>query len=86
VKNIPEDNYEAIYKTLVFKYKMENLTLIEILTIHFLITALSTLIIVILLNIYIPALKIYDIIIPQWALFLIGYFVGLIYSFIFRKF
>ena len=86
LKDIPEDDFEAIYRALAFNKKMMNVTLMEITTLHFLIMSLLTLIILLALIKYIPPLKIYNIIIPQWVLFLIGYIVGLIYRFVFRKF
>jgi len=57
----------------------------EITTLHFLIMALLTLIIVAALIRYVPSLKIYNVIIPQWGLFIIGYIIGLIYMFVFRS-
>jgi len=86
LKDVPDDDFEAIYKAIKFHKKMLNIALTEITTLHFLIMALLTLIIVMALITYIPPLKIYNITIPQWALFLIGYIIGLIYKFVFRRF
>ena len=85
IKDIPEDNLEFAYKILAFKEKMRMVTLMYLSVIYFIIVVTSTLIIIMLLNMYIPPLKIYNTIIPQWVLFLIGYFVGFIYKLIFRK-
>jgi hypothetical protein len=85
IKDIPEDNLEFAYKILAFKEKMRMVTLMYLSVIYFIIVVTSTLIIIMLLNMYIPPLKIYNTIIPQWVLFLIGYFIGFIYKLIFRK-
>jgi len=85
LKNIPDDDFELIYKALHFNKKMVRLAIMEITTLHIFIMALLTLIIVAALIRYIPSLKIYNIIIPQWGLFLIGYIIGLIYMFVFRS-
>jgi len=85
LKNIPDDDFEFAYRILYFNKKMVRLAIMEITTLHFLIMALLTLIIVAALIRYVPSLKIYNVIIPQWGLFIIGYIIGLIYMFVFRS-
>jgi hypothetical protein len=85
LKDVPDDDFELIYEALHFNKKMVRLAIMEITTLHVLIMALLTLIIVAALIRYVPPLKIYNIVIPQWELFFIGYVVGLIYMFIFRS-
>jgi hypothetical protein len=85
LKNIPDDDFEFAYRILYFNKKMVRLAIMEITTLHFLIMALLTLIIVAALIRYVPSLKIYNVIIPQWGLFIIGYIIGLIYMFVFRN-
>ncbi len=84
VKNT-DDTLESFYKELYQKRKNQLYVSIDILIINAIVIFVIAGIVIALLNAFTSPLKVSDIIIPQWALFVIGYALSLIYNIIKAK-
>jgi len=85
VKNT-DDTLESFYKELYRKKKNQFYASIDTLIFNAITIFIIAGVIIALLNAYTLPLKIGNIIIPQWALFVIGYILSLVYNIIKAKF
>jgi len=81
VKN-EDETLESIYRELYKSKKMQYYAMIDTLIIYSIMIFIMMGIIVTILNLFTSPLKIDNIIIPQWALLIIGYTIYIIYNII----
>ncbi len=84
VKNT-DDTLESFYRELYQKKKNQLYASIDVLIINAIVIFVIAGIVIALLNAFTSPLKVSNIIIPQWALFVIGYALSLIYYMIKAK-
>ncbi len=75
-----DDTLESFYRELYQSKRMQYYAILDTIIIYSIILFILIGIIIILLNLYTSPLKIGSTIIPQWALFTIGYILYLIYN------
>ena len=81
IKN-SDDSLESFYRELYQSRKMQYYAMIDTLIIYSIILFIMVGVIITILNLFTSPLKIGNIIIPQWALFAIGYTIYMVYSII----
>lgn len=84
IKNT-DDTLESFYRELYQAKRMQYYAIIDTLLIYSIMLFIIVGIIITLLNLFTSPLKINNIIIPQWALFAIGYTIYVIYNIIRTK-
>jgi len=84
IKN-SDDSLESFYRELYQSRKMQYYAMIDTLIIYSIILFIMVGVIITILNLFTSPLKIGNIIIPQWALFAIGYTIYMVYSIIKAK-
>jgi len=84
IKNI-DDTLESFYKELYQAKRMQYYTMIDTLIIYSIMLFIMVGIVIAILNLFTLPLKVSNIIIPQWALFVIGYTIYIIYNIIKTK-
>jgi len=85
IKN-SDDTLESFYRELYQSKKMQYYAMIDTLLIYSIMLFIIIGVIIIILNLFTSPLKFSNIIIPQWALFVIGYILSLVYNIIKAKF
>jgi len=80
-----DDTLESFYRELYQSRKIQYYVIIDTLLIYSIILFIMVGIIITILNLFTSPLKIGNIIIPQWALFAIGYTIYIVYSIIKAK-
>ena len=84
IKN-SDDTLESFYRELYQSKKMQYYAVIDTIIIYSIMLFILVGIIIILLNLFTSPLKIGNIIIPQWALFVIGYIIYIVYNMVKAK-
>jgi uncharacterized integral membrane protein len=84
IKN-KENTLELFYKELYQSRKMQYYAIIDTLIIYSILLFIIVGVIIVILNLFTSPLKIGNIIIPQWALFVIGYILYIVYNIVKAK-
>jgi hypothetical protein len=81
-----DDTLESFYRKLYQSKRMQYYAMIDTLLIYSIMLFIMVGIIITLLNLFTSPIRIGNIIIPQWGLFVIGYILSIIYNIIKTKF